>query len=173
MLQRSPRSRARIPRMALGVTATAVAAPPVAFGACTADTVIQVEHSTGPIDRSELVGDYLATMIIFVDGADTTDLRAGGAFFNLTLGETSGVAGRLFIPGVGAGGAAIDADMTGAWTFDLVGQIVRFVQQAETFVRGSEWTASRDGFAIELRGTSVPEEADPGTPGIEVVLRKS
>lgn len=143
-----------------------------AVGGCTSDSLIQVERSTGLIDRSELIGNYLATTIIFVDGADTTDLRAAGAFMNATLGETSGVAGRLFIPGAGTGGADIDADMTGAWTFDLVGQIVRFVQQAESFVRESEWPASRDGFAIELRGTSVPDGADPGTPGIEVVLRK-
>ena len=118
------------------------------------------------------MGNYIGTTIIFVDGADTTDLQASGAFFNLTLGENTGLAGRLFIPGGGASGTDLDADMAGAWTFDLVGQIVRFVQQADTFVGESEWPASRDGFAIELRGTSVPDESDPGTPGIEVVLRK-
>lgn len=165
MTERRAASRCGIMRLALGVTAVA------AVAGCAADSVIQVERSTGRIDRSELVGDYLATTIIFVDGADTTDFRAAGAFFNLTLGETSGVAGRLFIPGMGPGGTDLDADMMGAWTFDLVGQIVRFAQQADTFVRDSEWRASRDGFAIELRGTSVPVDSDPGTPGIEVVLR--
>jgi hypothetical protein len=159
-------SRATSVRLVLGAIAVA------GMGGCSADSVIQVERSTGRIDRSELVGDYLATTIVFVDGADTTDLRAGGAFFNLTLGENSGVAGRLFIPGAGPAGVDINADMAGAWTFNLVGQIVRFVQQAETFVRDSEWPASRDEFAIELRGRSVPPGSDPDTPGIEVVLRK-
>jgi hypothetical protein len=158
-------SWAAVRSLALGVTAAT-------FGGCTSDSIIQVKRSTGRIDRSELVGAYVGATIVFVDGADTTDLSASGAFFNLTLGESSGVAGHLFIPGAGAGGADIDADMTGAWTFDLVGQIVRFVQQADTFVRESEWPASRDAFAIELRGTSVPDGADPGTPGIEIVLRK-
>lgn len=152
-------------RLVLGVVAVAAA------GGCTSDSVIQIERSTGRIDRSELLGDYVATTIIFIDGADTTDLRAAGAFINLTLGETSGVGGRLFIPGAGTGGTDLDADMAGAWTFDLVGQVVRFVQQAETFVRDSDWPASRDGFAIELRGASVLADAEPGTPGIRVVLR--
>ncbi len=152
-----------------GLTLSVVA---VAFGSCTSDSLIRVERSTGRIDRSELVGNYVGTTIISVDGADTADLRDSGAFFNLTLGESSGVAGHLFIPGAGAGGADIDADMTGAWTFDLVGQIVRFVQQADTFVRDSDWPASRDAFAIELRGTSVPGGSEPGTPGIAVILRK-
>lgn len=166
MTRRPRASWARDASLALSVMVTA------AVGGCTSDSILQVERSTGRIDRPELVGNYVGARIIFVDGADTTDLRANGAFFNLTLAENSGVAGHLFIPAAGAGGADIDADMTGAWTFDLVGQIVRFAQQVDTFVRESDWPASRDAFAIELHGTSVPDEAEPGTSGIEVVLRK-
>jgi len=137
--------------------------------ACIESTGILVEQSTGPILRAELVGLYAAVSMVSSDGA--TDLMAAGATLNLTLGENSALAGHLFIPGGAADGSDVDADMAGAWTFDPFGQTVRFVQQADTFVGETQFDASRDGFAIELTGNSLPADAPPGTSGIEVVLR--
>jgi hypothetical protein len=144
---------------------------------CIESSGIVVERSTGPIARGELAGFYAAVSMVSMDGAETTDLMAAGATLNLTLGENAALSGHLFIPGGAADGSDVDADMTGAWTFDPVSQIVRFVQQANTFVRDTDFEASRDGFAIQLLGSAGPEPPPPGSPGtpgapaIEVVLR--
>ena len=88
----------------------------------------------------ELVaGAYQATTFTFDGGAGPTDLLATGASVTITL----------FVPGVGAGGGDLDADLAGMWT--LSGVTVTFDQAADTFMRDVPFIAEPN--RLRARGT--------------------
>ena len=105
----------------------------------------------------ELVaGTYQATTFTFNGGSGTTDLLATGASVTITLASDGTTSGRMVVPGVGAGGGDLDADLAGTWA--LTGVTVTFDQAADTFMRDVPFTAEPS----RLRGE--------GTFGEEVVV---
>ena len=93
-----------------------------------------------------IAGSYSATTFTTTTGGTTTNQLFAGAEFTITLTAAGTTTGRLFVPGGGAGGGALDADLAGTWT--LTGSTVEFTQTADTFVRDMIFTAS----AGRLRG---------------------
>ena len=129
---------------------------------------------TGPVTRDEIVGAYDAIEMIFISGVDTTDVLAGGGSLMLSLDVSAQASGRLFAPGQGPGGADIDEDMSGAWTYDVITRTMRIAQQAPTFVRGAGFRPARteDGFGLELTA-SVAADQFIGNPAVEVSLLRA
>ncbi|MDH3734794.1 MAG: hypothetical protein OEU54_14800 [Gemmatimonadota bacterium] len=142
----------------------------VAGSACQGSPPMETVR-TGTILREELVGTFDATAFTMTVGENVTDLLAGGASFTITLEGSAQSSGRLVAPGIGIGGADVDADLDGAWTFEPVTRTVRFSQQAETFVGDAVFRPSRtEDFSSILLATSVAGDQFLGTPGLDVVL---
>jgi len=127
---------------------------------------------TGVIIREELVGTFEAISFgSTVDGA-ATDLLAAGGSLTLELSLSSMVSGRLVAPGIGEGGADLDEDMAGSWTFDPLTRVVRFTQSAETFVAVASFVPFRtEDFSTILLQADVGA-GTPASPAIEVVLER-
>jgi hypothetical protein len=85
-----------------------------------------------------VAGAYQATVFTFDGGSGPTDLLAAGASVTITLAPDGTTSGRMFVPGVGAGGGDLDADLAGTWT--LSGTTVTFAQGADTFMRDVPFT---------------------------------
>jgi hypothetical protein len=92
-------------------------------------------------------GVYTAGRIVSADAAGVTDWMAAGGTLTLTLSSNGSLSGRLFLPGGGAGGGDLDANMAGSWL--LIGHTVSFGQAAETFVRELDFLADKDRLAAD------------------------
>lgn len=108
-----------------------------------------------------VAGSYTSTTFLTTDSTGTTDQLAAGTTFTISLAANGTTTGRLFVPGAGAGGGDLDADMAGTWT--LTGTTVQFAQTADTFVRDMPFRAESN----RLRG-----EAVFGATTVRVVLTK-
>jgi hypothetical protein len=93
-----------------------------------------------------VAGTYHATTFTFDGGSGATDLLAAGASVTVTLAPDGTTSGRMFVPGVGAQGGDLDADLAGTWT--LSGTTVAFDHEADTFMRDTPFTATQS----RLRG---------------------
>ena len=109
-----------------------------------------------------VAGAYSATIFTLDVGAGTVDQLVLGADVAMTLAPDGTTTGHLFVPGAGAGGGDLDADLTGSWTLSRGG--VTFDQTADTFIRDVRFTADRD----RLTG-----EAPSGHNTVHLVLTKS
>ncbi len=87
----------------------------------------------------EVAGTYQATTFTFDGGSGATDLLAMGASVTITLAPDGTTSGRILVPGVGAGGENLDANLAGTWT--LRSTTVTFDQAADTFMRDVPFTA--------------------------------
>lgn len=129
---------------------------------------------TGPVARDEIVGMFDAIEMIFISGADTTDVLAVGGSLSLQLEDSAQAGGRLFAPGQGAAGSDIDEDMDGIWTYNVIGRVVTFTQQSPSFVGGAVFRPARtpDGFGLELTA-SVASDQFLGNAAVEVTLLRA
>ncbi len=89
-----------------------------------------------------VAGGYVLNTLVTTETAGTTDWRARGATFTITLATNGTTTGHLFIPGAGAGGGDFNADMAGTWT--LTGSTVEFAQTADSFVRDMAFKAAEN-----------------------------
>lgn len=96
-----------------------------------------------------VAGTYHATAFTFNGGSGTIDLLAAGASVTITLASDGTTAGRMFVPGVAAGGGDLNADLAGTWT--LSGATVRFDQAADTFMRDVPFTVAPS--RLQAQGT--------------------
>lgn len=95
---------------------------------------------------AELAGAYATIEFTVTEGGATANLRQQGATLELVLAADRSVTGRLFIPDGDENGGDLDASMAGTWT--VQGDVVRFQQTADTFVRDMPFTVTEVG----LRG---------------------
>jgi hypothetical protein len=96
-----------------------------------------------------VAGNYQATTLTATEASVTTNLLSLGTSLTVTLNQDGTTTGRLFAPGLGAGGADFDVDLAGTWT--LTSNTVTFDQPGDTFVRDIPFTAERN----RLRGEGV------------------
>ena len=89
-----------------------------------------------------VAGDYTAHFLMTNDSSGAVDWIAHGATLTLGLARDGSTSGHLFLPGGGAGGADVSADLAGIWL--LVGSTVSFGQNADTFVRSMDFVPSPD-----------------------------
>lgn len=116
------------------------------------DPDLIVDPPTGPVARSELVGDFVATELVATTDEDVIDVLDTGGELRITLESNALTSGRFFAPGGAEDGGDLDADMDGAWTYNPIGRTVRFEQSADTFVRDMVFDVVRAGLTVELRG---------------------
>ena len=128
---------------------------------------------TGRIVRDEVVGTYDATVMRATLGSAVTDVLAAGGSVVMTLETLSETSGRLIAPGLGAGGTDLDADLSGAWSFNPVTGVVTFALDDASFVGAIVYSSSRteDFFSIRLSGTA-PGDESMGVPTIDLVLHR-
>jgi hypothetical protein len=96
-----------------------------------------------------VAGTYQATTFTFTGASTPTDLLAMGASVTIILAPDGTTSGRMFVPGVGAGGGDLDADLAGTWA--LTGAAVTFDQSADTFMRDLPFTVEPS--RLRTRGT--------------------
>lgn len=96
---------------------------------------------TGPT-LDDIVGSYSVVTLTTTTEAGTVDRVAEGASLGLQLNADGTVSGELFVPGGAEDGSDFTADMAGTWT--LSGSIVRFEQDADSFVRDMDFEADGD-----------------------------
>jgi len=89
-----------------------------------------------------VAGDYTAHFLMTNDSLGAVDWIAHGATLTLGLARDGSTSGHLFLPGGGAGGADVSADLAGVWL--LVGGTVSFAENADTFVRNMDFVPSPD-----------------------------
>lgn len=119
-----------------------------------------------PITAADLVGSYTATEFTLSSGGDETDVLDAGGVLTLSLNANGTTTGRLFIPESVAGEeGALDADLTGTFTFDEQEATITFEHASDTFLRDTTFLVVSNEGIIELRGN----EAFSGV-NIEVVL---
>ena len=116
--------------------------------------------STAPTMVS-VAGFYEATVFTVTEAGGTTDVLADGGAISLSLEADGTVAGRLFVPGGGEGGADFAADLAGTWT--LNGTTVTLDHPADTFLRDMNFTVS---------GRQLAGQATFGEAAISVVFEK-
>jgi hypothetical protein len=120
------------------------------------------DNSSFSPTAESVAGAYSATIFTLDVGAGTVDQLVMGADVAMTLAPDGTMTGHLFVPGAGAGGGDLDADLTGTWTLSRGG--VTFDQTADTFIRDVRFTADRD----RLIG-----DAPTGHNTVHLVLTKS
>jgi hypothetical protein len=87
-------------------------------------------------------GSYSAETFTLTTDAGTVDLLALGAEVTVELAADGTTTGQLFVPGVGVNEEDFEADLAGTWT--LTDSTVTFSQDADTFIRDVEFTASEN-----------------------------
>ena len=87
-------------------------------------------------------GSYSAETFTLTTDAGTVDLLALGAEITVELAADGTTTGQLFVPGDGVNEEDFEADLTGTWT--LTDSTVTFSQDADTFIRDVEFTASEN-----------------------------
>lgn len=127
----------------------------VGVGACDDD---DPPIGPDPIEESEVVGSYEATLLeVTVDGT-TTDQLAEGAELTIDLAADGTTTGQLFIPEGEEEGEDLDVALDGTWTFDEDAATVEFDQDADTFVRDITYQAVRANGGIRLEGERTFDE---------------
>lgn len=128
----------------------------VGVGACDDD---DPPAGPDPIEESEVVGDYEATLFeVTIDGL-TVDLLEEGAELTLSLAADGSTTGQLFVPEGGEEeGEDLDVALDGTWTFDEEAATVEFSQDADTFVRDVTFQAVRADGGIRLDGEETFDE---------------
>lgn len=119
--------------LSLGVFALLVLSLP----ACSDDDV------TG-LSSAEIAGSFEATTLTATDDEGTTaDALAEGASLDLTLDPDGTTSGTFVVPAsLSDTGAGEQFDLTGTWR--LEGDVVRFDQSADTFVRDMDFRVVSD-----------------------------
>lgn len=125
---------------------------------------------TGPVTTAEIAGSWDAVTMVFTDDAGPMDALAAGGGLILVLGSDQRVSGRLRAPGQGPGGTDLDEDMEGVWSYDPVNRILRFVQDADTFVGRASFDVSRREDGVVVASALLP--AEEGSPAVEVTIEK-
>ena len=87
-------------------------------------------------------GTYSAETFTVTTGAGTVDLLAQGAEVTVELAADGTTTGHLLVPDGGEDGGDLEADLSGTWT--LTDSTVTFSQDADTFIRDVEFTASEN-----------------------------
>lgn len=141
------------------------------LAACQGGPLLETTR-TGAILRQELVGTFEAISFTATADGAATDILAAGGSLTLDLALSSEVSGRLVAPGLGEAGADVDEDMAGSWTFDPITRIVRFAQNAETFVAEAGFVPSRTEDLSTIVLTASAGSGTPENPAIEVVLER-
>ncbi len=105
-----------------------------------------------------VAGDYsLEKLLIITDTGGTSDWRAAGSTFTISLATNGTTTGHLFIPGGDEGGGDFNRDMAGTWA--LSGDTVSFDQAADSFVRDYVWSARANRIVT-----------DRTIPGVRVIV---
>ena len=98
-----------------------------------------VDACRRPTDPDPLVGTYLATTFtVSSAGQGTVNVLAEGGTLGLNVSNNYVVTGTLIVPPSLNGGTTFTASMAGV--LDTTGSRIRFVQSADTFVRGLTFT---------------------------------
>ena len=87
-------------------------------------------------------GVYQAQSFTTTDNTGTHDWIAAGASLELLLTPRGTSSGQLIVPDTTASGGFLIALLIGSWT--LAGDIIKFDQAADTFVRDLAWIATKD-----------------------------
>ena len=105
------------------------------LGACGDDT------SFSPTIEN-VAGDYSASLFTLSLPVGPVNQLILGSEVTASLAPDGTMTGRFFVPHGGAGGADLDADLTGTWT--LSGGAVTFDPAADTFIREMRFTVDRN-----------------------------
>lgn len=89
-----------------------------------------------------VAGAYRVRALTVTDTSGTTDWKARGATWTLSLAANGTTTGHLFIPDAGEEGGDFSADMAGTWT--LSGDTIQFDQASDSFVRDMPFFASEN-----------------------------
>jgi len=111
------------------ILAVAVAA---LSAACTHDSFSPTINS--------VAGEYHLQSLTTFDSGGPRDWVAMGATLTLSLAPDGTTTGRLFMPGAGLGGSAVDVSMEGIWT--LAFATVEFEPSYDTLLRDVTFVAS-------------------------------
>lgn len=130
-----------------------------ALASCSASKPVDPPPPSPP--PNPILGTYQATVLTVVIPGQTIDVLASGGSLTITLATNGTTSGRFFAPGAAENGQDLDASMAGTWS--QTGTTVRFVQNADTFVRDATWAV----VAPTLRTTFVS-----GTTTVTAVLTK-
>ena len=83
------------------------------------------------------VGSYSAIEFVTTGNSGQTNQLVIGGSLNMNLAANGTTSGHLHLAASG-GNPAFDADM--AWTWTMTGNVVKFTQSADTFVRNMDFT---------------------------------
>lgn len=111
---------------------------------------------SGPVERAELVGEYVAIVFNSVLAGETTDLLVQGASFDLTLEGSAQYSGRVMAPGLGDGGADVEDMLGGAWTYDIVTRRLLFPGAGSTFLSRAFIPERSEDLETLYLSTSIP-----------------
>ena len=112
----------------------------LAVGAVVA-TAVACSDSFQP-SVSNVSGIYQAQSFTTTDNAGTHDWIVAGASLELLLTPQGTSSGQLVVPDTTASGGFLIALLIGSWT--LTGDIIKFDQAVDTFVRDLAWIATKD-----------------------------
>lgn len=101
----------------------------------------------GP-EPDPILGVYRASILSVTTPSQTIDVLASGGSLSMALAENGTTSGRLLVPGGGENGQTLDADMAGTWS--RTGNVVRFTQTADTFVRDGSWAVETGSLRTTL-----------------------
>ena len=138
--------------------ASAIVAVCATVAACGGD-------STSPTPSSTVAGSYTATEFVTTGGSGQRNELLAGSSLDIQLNADGTTTGHLHVAASGST-PAFDADMAGTWA--QTGNVIRFSQSADTFVRNMNFTLDSNGSRWLLIG-------DQGFSGtrIQVTLTQS
>lgn len=120
-----------------------------------------------PIDEIELFASYITDSFELTSGGETFDVREAGGDVFLSLEATGTMSGIFVVPDGFFDFDEPEVDMAGTWSFDPTSSAVSFEQEADTFIRDTQFVASRDGGVILLSGVFVNADET-----VRLVLRR-
>ena len=88
----------------------------------------------------DVAGSYQASSLTGTQSGITVNLLSLGATVEIELNENGTTTGRVFAPGLDAGGQDLDVDLAGTWT--LQGETVTFNPTSNSFIGDIPFTAS-------------------------------
>lgn len=115
--------------------ASAILAFAAAMTACGSDT-------TSPPPSGSVAGSYTATEFVTTGGSGQRNELIAGSTLAMVLNENGTTTGHLHLAASGST-PVFDADMAGTWV--QVGNVIRFSQSADTFVRDMDFTLDSNG----------------------------
>lgn len=104
-------------------------------------------------DDVGVAGNYEASQFTVQIEGEIVDVLTAGGFIEMTLRDSGGVSGRLFIPESLAAGEENDFPLDGTYT--ISGDVVTFDQEADTFIRDLEWSFDNGTLRTETSEISV------------------